>query len=98
MDKKYHIDDRKKKISELLQNIEEKYKLSQEEKDFIRSFSKKIMFLKELYYLKFFFNNENKKYYVEQTWVDNHKKWDKPHWYQFVVEFPNHDISRIKHK
>ena len=70
MDKKYHIDDRKKKISELLQNIEEKYKLSQEEKDFIRSFSKKIMFLKELYYLKFFFNNENKKYYVEQMISD----------------------------
>ena len=41
MDKKYHIDDRKKKISELLQNIEEKYKLSQEEKDFVTVYSDK---------------------------------------------------------
>lgn len=70
MNEKYHINDRKKKISELLQNIEKKYEITQEEKDFIRYFSKKIMFLRELHYVKFFFNDRDKKYYLEQMISD----------------------------
>lgn len=71
MDDKYYIINTKKKISDLIDHVDKKYSLSQENKDFLIYFSKKIMFFRELYHLKFFFSDENRKYYMEQIISDS---------------------------